>query len=209
MSAQSIDEPTCDWKPQTDEPCSQSVHYEAFEFSLLDGDVHVRNESHLDPSHHEYRVTVVDGDPAACECPADAADDGPCKHRVAVAIRPQILDIAVKMQAVTDGGLVTDDDHPADQSRDLNATQCDCDELGDFPAGSAFGLVAETSLSRSVDVLISSPPRVFIPLRGVRGADETPRELPMATRQIYRTSLTRTYRPTTRPVPNAMASENE
>lgn len=75
----------------------------------------------------------VDGVPAACECPADAAYDGPCKHRVAVAIRPQILDIAMKMQAVTDGGLVTDDDHPADQSRDLNATQCDCDELGDFP----------------------------------------------------------------------------
>lgn len=34
------------------------AHYEAFEFSLLDGDVHVRNESHLDPSNHEYRVTV-------------------------------------------------------------------------------------------------------------------------------------------------------
>jgi len=44
------------------------AQYEAFEFSLLDGDIRVRNESHQNPADHEYRVTVVvDGVPAACE----------------------------------------------------------------------------------------------------------------------------------------------
>jgi len=42
------------------------AQYEAFEFSLLDGDIRVRNESHQNPADHEYRVTVVDGVPAAC-----------------------------------------------------------------------------------------------------------------------------------------------
>jgi len=84
------------------------AQYEAFEFSLLDGDIRVRNESHQNPADHEYRVTVVDGVPAACECPADAVYDGVCKHRVAVAIRPQILDIVKKTQAITDSGVVTD-----------------------------------------------------------------------------------------------------
>lgn len=84
------------------------AQYEAFEFSLLDGDVYVRNESPQNPANHEYHVSVIDGVPAVCECPADATYDGPCKHRVAVAIRPRILDIATKMQAVADGGVVTD-----------------------------------------------------------------------------------------------------
>ena len=110
------------------------AQYEAFEFSLLDGDVCVRNESHQNPSNHEYRVTVVDGVPTACECPADAVYDGPCKHRVAIAIRPRILDIATKMRAVADGGVVTDSEHLVDQSSDVDTTQCDCDELpDDFP----------------------------------------------------------------------------
>jgi len=65
------------------------AQYEAFEFSLLDGDVRVRNESHQNPADHEYRVTVVDGVPETCECPADTVSDGACKHRVAVAIRPK------------------------------------------------------------------------------------------------------------------------
>jgi hypothetical protein len=110
------------------------AQYEAFEFSLLDGDVRVRNESHQNPANHEYRVTVVDGVPASCDCPADAAYDGPCKHRVAVAIRPRILDIITKMRAVTDGGVAPSDEDVADQSDDANTTQCDCDELpDDFP----------------------------------------------------------------------------
>lgn len=98
------------------------AQYEAFEFSLLDGDVCVRNKSHQNPANHEYRVTVVDGVPAACEYPADAAYDGPCKHRVAVAIRPQILDTATKMQAITDG-VVTNGERLANQSGDADTTQ--------------------------------------------------------------------------------------
>jgi len=45
------------------------AQYEAFEFSLLDGDIRVRNESHQNPADHEYRVTVVDGVPAAWSVP--------------------------------------------------------------------------------------------------------------------------------------------
>jgi len=111
------------------------AQYEAFEFSLLDGDIRVRNESHQNPADHEYRVTVVDGVPAACgECPADAVYDGVCKHRVAVAIRPQILDIVKKTQAITDSGVVTDGERQGDQSDTGDTTQCDCDGLSnDFP----------------------------------------------------------------------------
>ena len=101
------------------------AQYEAFDFSLLDGDVRVRNESHQGSANYDYRVSVVDGVPTACECPADAAYDGPCKHRVAVTIRPRILDIATKVQTVADGGVAAvaqEDDE-----------ECDCDELDDFP----------------------------------------------------------------------------
>ncbi len=80
------------------------AQYEAFAFSLQAGDVRVRNESHLDPAKHEYRVAVVDGLPVSCSCPADERDDGPCKHRVAVAIRPKLLELAMAMQAVSDCG---------------------------------------------------------------------------------------------------------
>mgnify|MGYP006286582949 CR=1 FL=1 len=74
------------------------AQYEAFAFSLYDGDILIRNESHLDPADHEYRVTVVDGIPESCECPADERFD-----RTAIAIRPTILDVATQMQLVDDG----------------------------------------------------------------------------------------------------------
>jgi len=80
------------------------AQYEAFAFSLYDGDVLIRNESHLNPADHEYRVTIVDGIPTTCECPADKRFEGPCKHRTAIAIRPTILDVATQMQLVADGG---------------------------------------------------------------------------------------------------------
>ena len=105
------------------------AQYEAFAFSLLDGDVRVRNESHQDPANHEYRVTIVDGVPAACECPADEMYETPCKHRVAVAIRPQILHIAAKMQAVADGGTATSSDQAHGHSDSPDKGSCDCDEL--------------------------------------------------------------------------------
>jgi hypothetical protein len=110
------------------------AQYEAFDFSLLDGEARVRNESYHHPADHEYRVTVVDSVPVACTCPADAAYDGPCKHRVAVAIRPRILDFVAKMQAVADGGITPDDEGLADHPDDADTPQCDCAELpDDFP----------------------------------------------------------------------------
>lgn len=105
------------------------AQYEAFAFSLLDGDVRVRNGSHQDPANHDYHVTIVDGVPTACECPADRKYDTPCKHRVAVAIRPRILDFVTKVQAVTDGGTTADEQYDSAES-----DQCECDKLGgEFP----------------------------------------------------------------------------
>lgn len=76
------------------------AQYEAFSFSLVDGGVRVRNESHHHPSNHEYRVTVSEGVPTDCECPAESAFEHPCKHRVAIAVRPRILDLVETVQAV-------------------------------------------------------------------------------------------------------------
>jgi len=50
------------------------------------------------------------------------------------AIRPQILDIVKKTQAITDSGVVTDGERQGDQSDTGDTTQCDCDGLSnDFP----------------------------------------------------------------------------
>jgi len=109
------------------------AQYEAFAFSLYDGDVLIRNESHLNPADHEYRVTVVDGIPTTCECPADKRFEGPCKHRTAIAIRPTILDVATQMQLVADGG-VTTESTPLDPEDDTEVEECDCQYLtDDFP----------------------------------------------------------------------------
>ncbi|ELZ20857.1 zinc finger SWIM domain protein [Halosimplex carlsbadense 2-9-1] len=88
---------------------AKRAQYEAFEFTLTDGGVVVRNGSHPDPSEHEYRVSVADGVPMACECPADERYEGACKHRVAVAIRRPILDAvaATDRPLAADGGSVT------------------------------------------------------------------------------------------------------
>ncbi|WP_083861975.1 SWIM zinc finger family protein [Halogeometricum pallidum] len=105
------------------------AQYEAFEFSLLNCDVQVRNENHQNPINHEYRVTIVSDVPAACECPADRAYDTPCKHRVTVAIRPRILDLVTKVQAATDGGTTADEQY---DSTELD--HCACDKLSkEFP----------------------------------------------------------------------------
>jgi hypothetical protein len=110
------------------------AQYEALEFSLLDGDVLVRNESHLDPADHEYLVTVVDGAPIACECPADATYDEPCKHRVAVAIRPRILEIATKAKLLADGGPTVTEERQPDSGGESETEQCDCEKLREgFP----------------------------------------------------------------------------
>jgi hypothetical protein len=80
------------------------AQYEALEFSLYRGSILVRNASHANPSEHEYQITVQDGRPVECSCPADANYEGACKHRTAVALRRPILTAAQEMRARTDGG---------------------------------------------------------------------------------------------------------
>ncbi|WP_436926209.1 SWIM zinc finger family protein [Halosimplex amylolyticum] len=88
---------------------AKRAQYEAFEFTLSSDGVVVRNGSHANPDEHEYLVTVEDGVPATCECPADEQYEGACKHRVAVAIRRPLLDAvtaATGQPVVADGGEV-------------------------------------------------------------------------------------------------------
>jgi hypothetical protein len=70
------------------------AQYEAFDFWVTDEGVVVRNGSHANPDEHVYTVTVADGVPTACTCPADEHGDDACKHRLAVAIREPVLDAA-------------------------------------------------------------------------------------------------------------------
>ena len=122
---------------------AKRAQYEAFEFTLTDGDVRVRNGSHADPSDHEYLVTIEDGLPATCECPADDAYEGACKHRVAVAIRRPLLDAvtASERAVAADGGQVgpaepVAEDTPSTEcggsDPDPNVVECE-DCLDDFP----------------------------------------------------------------------------
>jgi hypothetical protein len=78
------------------------AQYEALEFSLIGGDIRVRNASHAEPGAHEYRVTITDGQPVACTCPFDTRSSQACKHRVGVAIRPAILQAAMMMQTLAE-----------------------------------------------------------------------------------------------------------
>jgi len=71
------------------------AQYEAFDFRVTDGGVVVRNGSHANPDDHVYTVTVANGVPSVCTCPADEHGDGACKHRLAVAIREPVLNAAV------------------------------------------------------------------------------------------------------------------
>ncbi|WP_267644111.1 SWIM zinc finger family protein [Haloarchaeobius amylolyticus] len=109
------------------------AQYEAFEFELTPAGVRIRNCSHANPSEHEYLVTVDDGVPSSCTCPANANYDGACKHRIAVAIRQPVLESATQNQLVADGGT-----RPAKSSVDSEDSSsledCDCDSLTDgFP----------------------------------------------------------------------------
>lgn len=134
------------------------AQYEAFEFKLLDQGLLVRNGSHPDPENHEYRITVTDGIPTGCTCPADEKYEGACKHRVAVAIRRPVLEAAVHAQLAADGSGTTDQslteeqylaekdtvppsdevgesqDDSAEDSGDEDEYPCECDDLtDDFP----------------------------------------------------------------------------
>jgi len=100
---------------QTTSRVIKRAQYEAFEFTIEATGVRVRNASHAKPADHEYVVTITNGLPSACECPADANYDGACKHRVAVAIRKPILDAAIDRQIVADGGTpVSTDEEDSD-----------------------------------------------------------------------------------------------
>lgn len=124
---------------------AKRAQYEAFEFSIDQHIVHIRNESHADPENHEYRIEVADGIPVTCSCPYDARTEMACKHRVAVAIRRPIL-AAVRAQpsssTATDGGtdptagqLPEDDDVAS--PRQLVSEECsDC--LETFPCWECY-----------------------------------------------------------------------
>lgn len=89
---------------------AKRAQYEAFDISLCGSDILVRNESHANPANHEYTVTVDEGVPVSCSCPADSRFDGACKHRVAVAIRRPLLDTLLQIQdgnppVAGDGGI--------------------------------------------------------------------------------------------------------
>ncbi|WP_436932440.1 SWIM zinc finger family protein [Halosimplex halobium] len=124
---------------------AKRAQYEAFEFSLVDGGIRVRNGSHPDPSDHEYRVRVDEGVPATCECPADEQYEGACKHRVAVAIRRPLLDAVTSdsRSVAADGGRVgasgphsdgPTDGQPAGDDAVSDATAAHCAEcLDEFP----------------------------------------------------------------------------
>lgn len=76
---------------------------ESFAFRLQQGAVIVRNQTHETPADHEYRVTVRDGVPVACTCPAEAQYAPACKHRIAVAIRDAVRETAMRMQQAAAG----------------------------------------------------------------------------------------------------------
>jgi len=103
---------------------AKRAQYEALDISICGEDVLVRNESHANPEEHEYTVTVEDGVPVACSCPADANFDGACKHRVAVAIRRPLCETLQQVEqgrppVVADGGLEASE-HAADDIDSLS-----------------------------------------------------------------------------------------
>lgn len=114
---------------------AKRAQYEAFEFSLSADGVTVRNCSHADPTNHEYQVTVTDGVPSACTCPADSRFEGACKHRVAVAIRRPLIEAATTRVA-TDGGVsnATDDATRIERTEVVRNPDDTCDDCLDaFP----------------------------------------------------------------------------
>jgi len=114
------------------------AQYEAFEFSVDQDGILVRNGSYADPKNHEYLVTVTNGLPTDCECPANAKHEGACKHRVAVAIRRPILDALENLRQtqkpdtalLADGGPQVDTADTDDSaSTEPDTPGCDCVDL--------------------------------------------------------------------------------
>lgn len=79
------------------ETTGKRATHENMQLTPGDGHVTVRNESHADGDEHEYRVTVVDGTPTSCTCPAYEYHCGPdeaCKHMTRVAVSPTVLEVS-------------------------------------------------------------------------------------------------------------------
>lgn len=111
---------------------AKRAQYEAFEFTVAPEGVHVRNCSHEQPAEHEYLVTVRDGVPINCNCPADERFDGACKHRVAVAIRQPVIEAAANKPVAADGGTARVDKESTSETK--KPEDCDCEKLsGEFP----------------------------------------------------------------------------
>ena len=72
-------------------------------------------------------MTVENGVPTSCECPADTYRSGACKHRVAVAIREPVLEAAgaQSREVATDGGVVVDE-RTVDRDDVKRPADCDC-----------------------------------------------------------------------------------
>lgn len=118
------------------ETTDRSLHRaqnEEFAFRLQAGDVVVRNLTYEEPSEHEYRITIEDGIPVDCTCPAEEHYAPACKHRVAVAIRDAVRDAAVRMQVAADGGEVAEPPTPEQEADDETTAaepeECDCANL--------------------------------------------------------------------------------
>lgn len=115
------------------------AQYEAFSFTLSPDGVLVRNGSYANPHEHEYQVTVEDGVPTACDCPADTTSETACKHRLAVAIRTPVLQAAQQSaEPVRADGGVTEELTTTDAGDDAQAW-CSCGDLsGEFPCWECY-----------------------------------------------------------------------
>lgn len=107
------------------------VQNESFDFRLHRGDILVTNLSYDDPSDHVYRVTVTDGTPVVCTCPADEHYSPACKHRIAVAMRSPVISAADRMQVAADGGVIEPEGRERHSSHhsDEKTAECDCSDL--------------------------------------------------------------------------------
>lgn len=108
------------------------AQYEALAFFIRSEYVEVRNYSYPDPERHTYQVRIADGVPINCDCPADIEYERACKHRVGLAIRSKILEMAIEAQIAADGGTVDEPGEnglPADDDviAETPPADCECD----------------------------------------------------------------------------------
>ncbi|AXG06028.1 SWIM zinc finger family protein [Haloplanus rubicundus] len=96
------------------------AQYEALAFFIRPPYVEVRNYSYPDPENHRYSIGIADGIPINCTCPADVEYARACKHRVGLAIRSKVLDMAIEATVAADGGTVDD------VERDAIPADCEC-----------------------------------------------------------------------------------